>query len=179
MAQAFWASQILYKFTINPTKISINLLYLRIFPPSQNPRFATAVRIVAVYIGLYMFASVGATIFLCTPVARAWDRGVEGHCINLEAFWYSNAISNIVGDIATLALPNPDTTYGTLEPTLWSNIEANTAIFCACLPTLKKLLVAFYHRCTTPTPRDSGTSHHAWERRFSRPLVGWGLTWSI
>lgn len=62
-------------------------------------------RAVAGYIFFYMLASVGATIFLCTPVARAWDRGVEGQCINVEAFWYANAISNIVGDIATLALP--------------------------------------------------------------------------
>lgn len=42
---------------------------------------------------------------------------------------------------------NPDTTYGTLDPTLWSNVEANTGIFCACLPTLRKLLVDCYKHC--------------------------------
>ncbi|KAL8916255.1 MAG: hypothetical protein Q9208_008610, partial [Pyrenodesmia sp. 3 TL-2023] len=143
--KAFWASQILYKLTINLTKISINLLYLRIFPPGQNPRFATAVCIVAAYIGLYMIASVVATISLCTPVARAWNRSVGGRCINLEAF--CACIASLLR-MTTLSRgsKNPDTTYGTLEPTLWSNIEANTAIFCACLPTLKKLILAFYHR---------------------------------
>ena len=37
-----------------------------------------------------------------------------------------------------------DITYGTLNSTIWTTIEANTAIICACLPMLKAPLAAMF-----------------------------------
>ncbi|KAI4127765.1 MAG: hypothetical protein LQ338_003039 [Usnochroma carphineum] len=105
LEQAFYLSQTLYKLTVNATKISTCYLFLRIFPAAQNPRFAFATRLVIAYIFLYMLASVVATVVECVPVQRAWDRGVEGHCIDTTAFWYANAVSNVLGDVLVLGLP--------------------------------------------------------------------------
>jgi len=42
----------------------------------------------------------------CLPVPYFWDRTVPGgHCINLLAFWYSNAAFNIITDIIVLVIP--------------------------------------------------------------------------
>ena len=48
------------------------------------------------------------TIFICTPVAYFWDRTIaKGHCVNLLAFWFSNASFNIVTDLMICVLPVP------------------------------------------------------------------------
>ena len=101
MQQCFWATQITYKFTINLTKTSICLLYLRIFSTEDKARFRRTVYIVMAYVLLYAVASIIATIFECTPVPRIWNKTIPGTCINLTAFWYANAAANMLGDICT------------------------------------------------------------------------------
>ena len=96
--------QILYKVTINTTKISILLLYLRIFP---SKGFRRAVFAVMTFVLLYASASIIATVLECKPINRVWNKSLPGSCINLTAFWYSNAAANILGDLAILALPMP------------------------------------------------------------------------
>ncbi|MCJ1259068.1 hypothetical protein MMC24_006903 [Lignoscripta atroalba] len=100
----FWVLQILYKVTINTTKISILLLYLRIFP---SKGFRRAVFAVMTFVLLYASASIIATVLECKPINRVWNKSLPGSCINLTAFWYSNAAANILGDLAILALPMP------------------------------------------------------------------------
>lgn len=95
----------MYKVTINLTKASICLLYLRIF--AHISWFRKAVYVVMAYVLLYAAASIIATIFECSPVARVWDHSVEGTCIDLTGFWYANAAANIIGDFAILFLPMP------------------------------------------------------------------------
>ncbi|MCJ1477259.1 hypothetical protein MMC13_005930 [Lambiella insularis] len=102
--QLFWISQIVYKVTITATKISILLLYLRIFP-HQKFRYATFV--VMAFVFSYATASILATVFQCLPVSRVWDKSVSGHCINLTAFWYANAGSSIFSDLMIFVLPIP------------------------------------------------------------------------
>lgn len=48
-----------------------------------------------------------ASIFSCQPIHKFWDLTAPGHCINLEAFWFSFSAFNIVTDIAVLILPIP------------------------------------------------------------------------
>ncbi|KAL9134164.1 MAG: hypothetical protein Q9175_004658 [Cornicularia normoerica] len=222
--QAFWAAQILYKFTITLTKTSICLLYLRIF---TTKKFRRTVYIIMSYVILYAFASIIATVVQCTPLERIWDHAVPGTCINLTAFWYANASANIIGDFLILALPMPvirslqlpqrqrlglivvfalggfvcitsilrmttlktgskakDQLYGTVNSTIWTTIEANTAIVCACLPMLKSPLAALFPRLFPRGSVDeySNTSNAARRRgaashdRNSPPTAynGWG-----
>lgn len=97
--------QIMYKLTINCTKVSICLLYLRIFRTSQQFRpFCYAV---LSFVFTYAIASIIITIFQCTPVDRAWDKSIHGTCISLTAFWFAGAVLNVIGDFLILLLPMP------------------------------------------------------------------------
>lgn len=49
-----------------------------------------------------------------------------------------------------------DQLYGTLNSTIWTTIESNTAIICACLPMLKSPLAALFPRLF---PRASGEEY--------------------
>lgn len=190
--QGFWAIQILYKLTINMTKVSILCLYLRIFP---NKQFRKAALMVMFFVVGYAVSSIVATIFQCSPISKTFHPQTPGKCLNLTAFWYANAVANILGDCAILALPMPvlyalhlpqrqkfglmmvfalgflyvfsisgrdllkatsvcitsilrmttldqgskahDQTYGTYRSTVWTTVECNTGIICACLPMMK------------------------------------------
>lgn len=61
-----------------------------------------------ILIAVYGACTMVGVIFSCTPIAFFWDRTIPGgHCINLLAFWFSNATFNIVSDIAIVILPMP------------------------------------------------------------------------
>lgn len=114
LGQSFWATQILYKFTINLTKISILLLYLRVF--TTDRRLRISVYCVLLLVVGYALGSIFATIFQCKPVSRAWNKKTDGNCISNTAFWYANAVANILGDCVILILPIP-TIYRLQLPT--------------------------------------------------------------
>ena len=182
----FYLDQIFYKFTINLTKLSVLFLYLRIF--SQRWFRITCYACVAV-VGAYTVACIFATIFQCTPVEYVFNKNIQGSCFNNTAFWYANAIYNIVTDFIILAsVPGVvwslslstrqrigltlvlglgifvfatsilrfttldvaskahDTTYGTLKSTIWTTIEASTAIVCACLPMVRTPIQKLFPR---------------------------------
>ncbi|EGO53315.1 hypothetical protein NEUTE1DRAFT_92489 [Neurospora tetrasperma FGSC 2508] len=172
----FYVAQAFYKITINLTKTSILLLYLRIFVQRW---FRIACYILIGIIIAYMIATFGASVWQCTPVARAWDKSIPGTCVDITVNWYANAGFSISTDILILALPmypiftshlrktqkvavvlmfalgffttitsilrmqtltfstkTPDTTYD-LDSSIWTIIEQNMAIICACLPVCR------------------------------------------
>jgi hypothetical protein len=192
----FYLDQIFYKFTINLTKLSVLFLYLSIF--SQRWFRITCYASVAV-VGGYAVSCIFATIFQCTPVNYVFNKKLQGHCINITAFWYANAIYNIVTDFVILAsVPGVvwslslstrqrigltlvfglgvfvfatsilrfttldpaskahDTTFGTLKSTMWTTIEASTAVVCACLPMIRTPIQRLFPRIF-PTKYGSGT----------------------
>jgi hypothetical protein len=53
----------------------------------------------------YILISIGIAIFGCSPIARSWDFYIPGSCVNKEAYFYAQAVFNIVTDFATLLLP--------------------------------------------------------------------------
>lgn len=87
---------------MNMTKISILMLYLRIFIQRW---FRITCYMLLVIITSYMVAAFFASVFQCTPVARAWDKMIPGSCINITTNWYANAGFSIATDIIILALP--------------------------------------------------------------------------
>jgi hypothetical protein len=98
----FYLDQIFYKFTINLTKLSILCLYLRIF---SQPWFRRTCWASVLVIFGYSLASIVATIFQCSPIQRVWDKAhyPAGTCINITAFWYANAVYNLITDVVILA----------------------------------------------------------------------------
>ncbi|KAJ2891353.1 hypothetical protein MKZ38_000557 [Zalerion maritima] len=182
----FWLCQITYKASINLTKCSIIFLYKRIFGGVKW--FRLACWLVICCVAVYCVASVVATIFQCTPVSRAFNKSIEGTCINSGTFWYANAAFSISSDLVILILPMPlvwklqiqriqkialvivfalggfvvitsclrmttidiaatttDQTFD-IASTMWTIVEMNVAIVCACLPMLRPLIVKFFPR---------------------------------
>jgi hypothetical protein len=100
--QLFYCSQILYKISLNLTKASILLLYLRAF--TLRP-FRIACWVLMAVVVAYGVAATVATILQCAPMVRAWDKSVPGTCFDIVAFWYANASYTIATDLILLVLP--------------------------------------------------------------------------
>jgi hypothetical protein len=92
----------LYKVSLNLTKASILLLYLRTF--TVRP-FRIACWIILAIVAAYGIGATVATILQCTPIPRVWDKSIPGTCINLTAFWFTNAAYTIVTDLILLFMP--------------------------------------------------------------------------
>ncbi|PLB50436.1 hypothetical protein P170DRAFT_381115, partial [Aspergillus steynii IBT 23096] len=102
----YFIAQILYKINIGLSKISILLLYLRLFIQRW---FVITCWTWIVIITAFTLSTVVSSIFQCSPVQYAFDKSSpdQGSCINLTAFWYANAAFNIFSDLALVALPVP------------------------------------------------------------------------
>ncbi|KAH6654872.1 hypothetical protein BKA67DRAFT_624235 [Truncatella angustata] len=180
----FVLTQATYKASINLTKSSILLLYMRIF--GKVRWFKWVCINLTIIVAMYCTASLIVTIFQCTPVEKAWDKGMVGSCIDNGKFWYANGAFSIATDIIILLLPmplvyalqlpkvqkaalilvftlgifvvitsclrlttlnhqavTPDPTYDIVS-TMWTVIEMNVAIMCACLPQIRPLLVRLF-----------------------------------
>ncbi|KAI1422054.1 hypothetical protein F5Y12DRAFT_658377 [Xylaria sp. FL1777] len=183
--KSFYLTQITYKTSINLTKSSVLLLYLRIF--SGVKWFKRTCIIVLTFVALYCVAVILATIFQCIPVAAAYDKTITDKvCISNGPFWFANAGFSIVSDIIILVIPIPlvyslqiprvqkgalifvfmlgvfvvitsclrattlnlqaksrDPLYD-VASTMWTVIEMNVAIICACLPQIRPLIVKLF-----------------------------------
>ncbi|KAI2642945.1 hypothetical protein GGS21DRAFT_544993 [Xylaria nigripes] len=104
--KAFYFTQITYKTSINLTKASILLLYLRIFGGVKWFRW-TCLCLLAM-VASYCIAAIMGTIFQCIPVVAAFDKNItHKKCINNEHFWFANAGFSISTDVVILILPMP------------------------------------------------------------------------
>ena len=95
-----------------PTKISILLLYRRVFIAVDDVKIygARFQRLVFVTLGLVVACYVSfetAGIFQCTPVQRSWNVAIPGHCTSRISRMYAYAASNFLTDLVILALPMP------------------------------------------------------------------------
>lgn len=100
--QLYYIAQIFYKLTINLAKISMLLLYLRIFVHRWFRRCCFAL------IGLvtcYMIVSITLSICQCHPISGAWDKSTAPTCIDLEKAWLANAGFSVATDALILMLP--------------------------------------------------------------------------
>lgn len=96
------AYECVYSTTVGVIKISILLMYTRIFP-------TRGFRIAALVLGSvsvsWVIAIICVSVFQCTPIEKIWDPNVPGTCINLKGSFIGNAIPNILTDVAILSLP--------------------------------------------------------------------------
>ena len=91
-----------YNICITMCKISILLLYRRIF---DTARFKAATIVVGVLCVLWFIAESVTAIAQCSPVEGAWNKMIPSRCINLTAFWYGLTASNLILDIIILCMP--------------------------------------------------------------------------
>ena len=102
VARYSYVADIFYKLSINTTKISIILFYLRRF---VSHWFKIACYVVLGVISAFMVATTVTAIAQCSPVAAAWDVTVSGTCIDPKAYWYANSGISILINIIMLGLP--------------------------------------------------------------------------
>jgi len=103
-AQALQATLITYSLTITTVKISILLMYRRIFPTKL---FRKTTLFLGVACVAWFIAEVFSDVFQCHPIVAAWDPAFmfSNQCINLEAYFWGISATNMILDVIILCLP--------------------------------------------------------------------------
>ncbi|KAI5460227.1 hypothetical protein BGZ63DRAFT_359196 [Mariannaea sp. PMI_226] len=163
--QATVASVISYTICHITVKLSISIQCLRIFAtPAARRIFIGFI----IFFSVYGTLCLCLTIMTCWPVAKYWDDSIPGKCLDNRAMRYAFAGINIVNDILLLiapmpflqglniqrrvkfvlmgvfaaggvSVPIPDRPVKGIDIAIWSGLECNIAIICACIPSLKPL----------------------------------------
>lgn len=189
--QYFYIEQWIYQVVIVATKISIVLLYLRIFPKEVSKRFQQTSW--AVIAGLLAYG-IGFCIYFavqCRPISyfwTQWDGEHDGVCLDTQTAIYINSAFNIFFDLVVFFLPVPkllslqvretrrkvgviltflvglfvticsivrlkylsnlsnltNATYHYNNISLWSGLEGDVGVICACMPTVAGPFLYFF-----------------------------------
>lgn len=88
------------------TQLSILLLYKRVFT-TNTPWF----KYTLFGLGFFTFATnlsfFFAILFACSPVSLAWDKSLDGHCIEVRLVYLIQTILVFVLDVCIIAAPMP------------------------------------------------------------------------
>jgi hypothetical protein len=104
MAKFLVVAEILYVFNLVWTKLSILLMYYRIF---HFPYFKKMAYVIGAFCIAWVITITFLFIFICVPVEKLWTPDLPGHCIDQVSTWISNACSTILTDVLILLLPIP------------------------------------------------------------------------
>ena len=104
MAKWLVVAEILYAFNLGWTKISLLMMYYRIF---RVPYFKKMAWAVGTFVMVWVVTITFLFIFICVPVAKMWYPDLPGKCINQVATWIANAASTIFTDLIILLMPLP------------------------------------------------------------------------
>ncbi|KIN00010.1 hypothetical protein OIDMADRAFT_181260 [Oidiodendron maius Zn] len=102
MQELYYVSQILYAVVLNLVKISILLLFLRVF---TNNRFRLVTKICLLWMVCQTVAFFFAVTFQCMPVSSIWNPTPNRKCINTTAVIYAGAVCSIFEDVFIIILP--------------------------------------------------------------------------
>lgn len=98
--------EILYFFQMTLLKLTLLFFFLRIFPKTIIRNMLKGTIVFTIFYGLTF---VIVAIFQCRPIKHYWmnwdKEHVDGHCININALAWANAIISIVLDVWMLVLP--------------------------------------------------------------------------
>ncbi|GIK01321.1 hypothetical protein Aspvir_005355 [Aspergillus viridinutans] len=104
--KALWVSIPFYNLTLTLAKISMILLYMRLFV-ATNKRFRIlliAFLVFLIIVGLWILFS---TFLICLPVRGFWDHSVPATCRPFAVVWCLNAALQIVTDTVVVTTPIP------------------------------------------------------------------------
>jgi hypothetical protein len=89
-------------------KITILLLYLRIFDTGSVKWFGWVIKICLVLLCISQTIFLFLVIFECLPISAVWDKSItSAKCLNLHALAVVGAVSSIGTDILLMVLPIP------------------------------------------------------------------------
>lgn len=101
----FNATSVFYGPTILFTKLSILLLYRRIFSPRRWSPFNIALRSFETVLILFYTALTIVKIWECSPRARIWDKSVKGKCVDIPNLLNTSGFFNTISDLLILLVP--------------------------------------------------------------------------
>ncbi|KAI9652977.1 MAG: hypothetical protein M1831_006306 [Alyxoria varia] len=97
------ATNVLYTASISLSKISILLLYRRLFYIVDS--FCACTWVVGGFVVAFFFASTFGLVFSFSPVEAQWKFWLPHSTINLKRFWLSMSIVNLLLDVVVLSMP--------------------------------------------------------------------------
>ncbi|THW17903.1 integral membrane protein [Aureobasidium pullulans] len=102
-SQTVWLSSIFYNACLGFLKSSILAFYLRL----GDPQLKRLAQILLAIVICQAIANVFTCIFQCTPVAAAYTSELQktSKCVNISAFYLTNATLTILTDLLTYILP--------------------------------------------------------------------------
>lgn len=104
-AKHLYALEWLYLTSVALPKMSILLLYLRVFT-NKGARLTCWLLLGAVVVIWFTFTV--AFNLQCIPLAYTWDKTIPGgHCFDVEAYYKATSAPNIATDVVMLILPIP------------------------------------------------------------------------
>lgn len=104
IAKYLVVAEILYVFNLVWTKLSILMMYYRIF---HFAYFKLWAYIIGTFVICWVICITFLFVFICVPVQKLWYPYLEGRCISQVGTWIANAVSTIVTDLVILFLPIP------------------------------------------------------------------------
>jgi hypothetical protein len=122
-AQYLFGFCICYGLASPLVKLTFLALYRRIFP---TPLVVIGTLVIGCMTIAWCIAIELVTIFQCSPIAMAWNKTLEGKCIDVDVFYLGNSIPNCLMDLAILVLPLYDAIH--LKMSLGKRVGV-TAIF--------------------------------------------------
>jgi len=213
--QIFWMEQYIYQAIVVMTKISIVLLYLRIFPREVSRNFNYICYAVIGTLAAYLVAMCIFFGMQCKPISffwKQWDGKHTGQCINFQLGVYIGSGVNIAFDLVVFLLPVPrllklqvkdkrrkigvvfiflvglfvtvcsiirlqyiaqigqytNATYHYNEIGLWSGVEADVGVICACMPSIAGPIMHFFRKTVGSKLYSSGGKSGSNSRMSSR-----------
>ncbi|KAK4500982.1 hypothetical protein PRZ48_006788 [Zasmidium cellare] len=104
IAKLIVAMNSVWAVTVNITKASILVQYLRVFNGHKTRMCCWLLMAALLPAALW---GVFGGIFLCNPTAKLFNPNIPGHCRSAQTYWVSVAAVNIGLDFLTLLLPIP------------------------------------------------------------------------
>lgn len=108
-----WVYEIFYVAVQSTTRMSVLLLYYRIFPQVWHRRILY-VLIVILWIHFAVF--MGLVLFQCNPVGLVFNKEFRGKCMDFHVTTFAGAICSIVEDLVIITLPIPSIMALRLKP---------------------------------------------------------------
>lgn len=96
-------TEIIYSPTMLITKLSILLMFSRLFMPNRQTRHLN--QFIIWFNVLFYLSVLIPSIIGCIPRRKIWQRWTPGTCVNEPALWLITAVINLLSDLSIILLP--------------------------------------------------------------------------
>ena len=101
----FNATSIEYAYTILCTKLTVLLLYRRVFLPHRWGTFDIILRGFMLVVSLYYIITAFLKVWECTPRPRIWNKTIDGTCISVSGILNTDGVFNTLSDFLIIVVP--------------------------------------------------------------------------